>query len=634
MSENITFVSPRLFLSRNYDWKSSVWKPGFIPLLTSDVNKLQHNLELVLQRKRKQLDAQEELKLRLQLTEEISIGANIENIKGKVFEKPVEHDLDRYQPLKQFLPISVQQQIYTVCVKNVPNRFDNNKIEKLLDLISKTAADIINEVYQTSLESKGIIECWTTVSSSNLEFQNVMLRFKLQDIHSNFCAICIILQNFLKLFEKSKILNLELHYGANTTAFIKDHSIALESSVELAKRDELFKTKANEFRSSFENLLASPSSKLDKLNDHSSFEYHIDMNTLSDLPPDSLEQLSKDIVDFRTRVFTLEKEKRSKEVLEESRRRRQHVTSVLDQIKKTRETETNEFVTSHNDYSDSDSEDGNDNGLVDTPENDLAIWNHNLQMKKEESDRRYEDLLKLLRNKIVPDLQYYQTEIDKARDYEKALEQNRDLNLKDLLYSSTDIYYNYHRDFKETEIEQDRIDRELYKGRYPENKLNDNQLSDEDIDNHNKNTKEGEITNENFKIKLTFGKEKQHQKKAVESKPTEEDKLGSSKETETLIEPESTNNANNNMLFINTNNILPFDEDDLDERLQKLRKSNIVDELVKEYLGVYESELVDYIIDNIKENKDKNILLDELKQTFDEDAVIIVDKIWNRKEFE
>lgn len=65
---------------------------------------------------------------------------------------------------------------------------------------------------------------------------------------------------------------------------------------------------------------------------------------------------------------------------------------------------------------------------------------------------------------------------------------------------------------------------------------------------------------------------------------------------------------------------LLFIDEDLDIRPKELKISRLVDELIKEYLGVYEEELVDYIFDNLREFGDKNSLFNELKETFDDDA--------------
>ncbi|KAJ4130366.1 U1 snRNP component [Fusarium falciforme] len=74
---------------------------------------------------------------------------------------------------------------------------------------------------------------------------------------------------------------------------------------------------------------------------------------------------------------------------------------------------------------------------------------------------------------------------------------------------------------------------------------------------------------------------------------------------------------------------LPFTADELNIRLTNLKESRYVDELVREFLGVYEDELVEYILENIRVNQSKQALLNELRETFDEDGETIADRLWS-----
>ena len=79
--------------------------------------------------------------------------------------------------------------------------------------------------------------------------------------------------------------------------------------------------------------------------------------------------------------------------------------------------------------------------------------------------------------------------------------------------------------------------------------------------------------------------------------------------------------------------LLPFTVEEMNIRLAELKESRYVDELVREFLGVYEDELVEYILENIRVNQSKQALLNELRETFDEDGETIADRLWSREEF-
>lgn len=54
----------------------------------------------------------------------------------------------------------------------------------------------------------------------------------------------------------------------------------------------------------------------------------------------------------------------------------------------------------------------------------------------------------------------------------------------------------------------------------------------------------------------------------------------------------------------------------------------MIQDSVVEFLGELDDDLVDYVIEHIREHRSKSALLQELKETFDEDAQTIVDRVW------
>ncbi|CCK68318.1 uncharacterized protein KNAG_0A06620 [Huiozyma naganishii CBS 8797] len=132
--------------------------------------------------------------------------------------------------------------------------------------------------------------------------------------------------------------------------------------------------------------------------------------------------------------------------------------------------------------------------------------------------------------------------------------------------------------------------------------------------------KESLVEDEHMNIKIAF---KRAIDKPNDTEPNEAIKQMTRDENTTKTVPLSSK----------IDDILPYSGADLEQRLAKLKESRVVDELVNEYLGVYEDELVEYNFDNIRENKSKEVLFEDLKEIFDEDAIKIVDTICKREEF-
>ncbi|CCH42021.1 U1 small nuclear ribonucleoprotein [Wickerhamomyces ciferrii] len=69
-----------------------------------------------------------------------------------------------------------------------------------------------------------------------------------------------------------------------------------------------------------------------------------------------------------------------------------------------------------------------------------------------------------------------------------------------------------------------------------------------------------------------------------------------------------------------------LDESQLEQVLTRLKP--IINQIIQEFLGTQEDELLEYILEIIKDTKSKVELIKELNETFDEDSIKIGDKIW------
>ena len=104
---DIVFVSPSLYLlsSDDGDWQSATCKPGYVPVLRSDLYKFQQALDKVIVEvnKKKQSFAYRNAE---------TIPDNSEN-RGDKGNDSTGKLQGKFQELKQFLPISLKQQLHT-----------------------------------------------------------------------------------------------------------------------------------------------------------------------------------------------------------------------------------------------------------------------------------------------------------------------------------------------------------------------------------------------------------------------------------------------------------------------------------------------------------------------------------------
>lgn len=604
--KDFIFVSPQLYLSSQKDWRSDRAKAGYIPILKNDLQHFQSSLKHI-------VDARNHVSGTAPNSSNEAVMKNFDpsSASNKLKDNTTgsneaanksDVSASHYQVLKQFLPISVDQQIHTVSLQGVSSSFSRAQIESVLgNCLNLALVDI-----QSNSPLK--IEAWSSFSSF-LDTQDIFMRFNKVDDDEAFVKTLKYWEGLFafakKLHEEFKI---ELHLDSNTQEYMKARAKTVPE-VKPENAESLY----NIFQD-IEGHTDESNSKSEQ-SDDSSTQYKVDTNTLSDLPHDTLDQLCKDIIEFRTKVVSIEKEKKMKSTYEENRRQRHQMQKVFDQIKKN--------TSGAKDDANIDEDDANmEDDDEDDTEDDLAVERRREERELEESNRRYEELLRHLHNDVEPKIKSTRADIIAAASYEEHLEKNRSLYLKELLHLANDIHYDHHRSFKEQEERRDKEDRtkngnaleqpseQASTGKPPsaENTgapvLPDDTLKTGNIDAH-KNVSEGP---EHVKIKFEF-------RKAIDNSAE------SSSDGEDADEGAAED-------------LLPFTAEELDARLAKLKESRCVDELVREFLGVYESELVDYILENIRTHQSKRALVHELRETFDEDGETIAARLWSRGEFQ
>lgn len=424
------------------------------------------------------------------------------------------YELQRYVGLKAFRSHKLSEQLYEFVVLGLKRGLKKEQVERILNLITAPAEFV-----------------WSFIDDE--EQKLVFVRLAGTESVKN-----SVLRQLAKLECKVDGADIKLKFENNTLQLISQLEAqdagAAEAAVDQAQIDKIVSSGGGGSSGPAEDVLSGDS-----------MDYQIDENELKGLPVESLPQLRKDIKEFRLKVLQLEKNKREKELAEESRRSQQQMRKLFEGFKKDGKDV---------DFDDEDGEQDEDGDEDD--EDDEAVNKKAVEKEKQLMMRRFNDKLRHVltiqqRNQeLIEELNYvesYESRIDKQvkEEYEfgKFKPSNRD---------------------KFRELEKDEVDRQ-------ESHVEQKLLQE----------------SENFLKSI--------------SAPIKFSTVGAGGSSE--------------------------DQDSFEHKLQDVKPQ--IGKLIEEYLGVEEEELLDYILMILRDNRDKDVLVEELKETFDEDAVQIGDAIWN-----
>lgn len=585
----IVYVSPQVYLVSKDKWKSDHQKPGYVPILSADIPRFLQSLQRLSKLHRDEPGTDGVIKVSAEQ------GVALSNTHGSSQAAENQNsDSGKYQNLKHFFPIGLQQQLHTFSLQGVPSTIS----DEVLELALQTC---LQRIIQWLGHEKGpTVECWTNIRFSDLSTQDVFVRMD----QSNDLLYAMICKSLAKLFppsDEQDRTTVEFHCDSNTWHFIEDKQVGIPQ-----EGCEGLSEEVNQLLKEPKGSSAGRGTN-DEIYQGESTDYQIDFNTLSDLPRESLSQLCKDIIEFRTRVVSMEKEKRIRESYEESKRRKHQMMRVFDQLKKSKS-----HLADADDMESDDTDDEQDEGEG-VDEDSFTAEKQRQEREKEESDNRYQEILENLHKQVEPRLAALHRDIVRQQNYESTLAEERPLHLKQLLHQAGDPYYDHRRSFKQAEEEKDAADRKQHGSEAP------SVAPEVQPDTKEEAPASEEITPAPAQIKIKFAL-----KKAID---TSAQNLNNDDDGE--VDHPATRTENAEISTKSAPSVLDLDDETLEKCLQRIKESRVVDELVKEYLGVYEDELVEYIFENVREHKSKQVLLDDLKETFDDDAITIVDKVWS-----
>ncbi|KAL3237746.1 Snu71p RNJ42_00733 [Nakaseomyces bracarensis] len=516
MDDKLVYVSPeRLYLSHvsksDSGWTSIQPKVGYIPILKANLERFRTEQLNNLTKQGGQIDVAKE-------------SAGVENNRDGGAGGSATQKIERkYRPVTQFTPSTLEDQLFmvTIVLKEEMNP-SRSKALKGVNLDEATKTNIIEEFLRRAIPSyEEVVVSWTVSELSKGEHDETV-------IFVRFCpAKTSEFVSVVKQFSKAK--NLEVHYDENTKRYINDQDTIQVQDTQVDTRN---------YGKLMEECVGGVQ-KTETMVEET--DYQIDYNTLMDIPREALDQLSKEIIEFRTKVISIEKEKQVRQQYEDNERRRKHMAQLFNKLLKTK----------HDDDIDEEEED-----------DDVAD-----EEEEGHDEEEYREMLGVWKE-LGPRLKRLGRRMDGARRYESDLAERHAENLRNLQRQGQDGYYG--RRARDAEEIRDAEDREM------------------------------------------------HPEVVVEGAAGTGTGRGAEKEKTKAAEKES--------IKINFKKAMATEgqSEAVEERYGALREHRVVEELVREYLGVVDDEVVAFVYeilegDSCDEEKQRR-LAQELEDLFDEEA--------------
>ncbi|KTA95763.1 U1 small nuclear ribonucleoprotein component SNU71 [Nakaseomyces glabratus] len=583
--ENLYYCYANDTIDQDDKWTSIQPQHGYIPILSANLRA--YKIELL-----------KKLRFSGQNNVSPSIKKEKKNLEPneKITTKPTESTgSKKYLIPEQFIPDSLEKQLrtLTVILKDALYLGKNNRFIKENEVVSDDTRLLILDEFLKLIIPNYIdsLANWTLVDLNKGTDDESLLYLRFNESGT---------QSMISFYKKhSKMAKyMEIHYDTNTEKYINDNfkDDGDEDNVE-AEQSHSVGEILKSMETAFEKARSQVGTFKGDINDDQDdkINYKIDYNTLLDIPSDSLEQLTKEILNFRTKVIDIEKQKQLRQQYEDNERRQKHMTQLFEKLRKgtkSNDSNRNMDIESTDTINDSDGEEDDD----EDDEDDLAIEKRKEEKRKEEEARKYRALLKDYETTIEPHLHLLSQQYKQNLEYEKELAANREANVKDLLRQANDIYYDKDRSFKDREEQEDKLDREKYGDIIIEDIVIDDDRKGQKklLEKDKKVKKAGEPA---IKINLAF-------KKAMDN--SIQDKRDKAEDIEPVSQPIEARSTN---------------------RYAALKEKRVVDELVKELLGVYEDDVVAYVFEilekpEMSDEKKQSELVTEMEDLFDKEGAV------------
>lgn len=400
---------------------------------------------------------------------------------------------------------------------------------------------------------------------------------------------------------------------------------SLNMSLSLWTGETEYKTKANDNENGGDVDSASSAPNNNTIDNDEEF---------ADIPPEDREIIKQEVKEFRELSVKLEKQRLAEDEQYEQQTQQRFAKVTAEALARKQTESSYGLDMDELNFSD-------ENEYADEPD-DWAIESARQEKENKRKDREFMDIQRRWRSREKTRASAFERENVRDDSKEESRLREKEKQLKKLeAFNDEDDYirkhYKYYYDHP-TWVKERMIDRKR-EIEWEEQDARDEQQEIEEAQRANPSA----LPRQTGKISLSIGK--RQGPSVTTTQPSARPKSGPTD----LMEEEEESKLSRRPLVSSLNNLdseIPplsakdalfewplkwsaLDEFILDGEIIPFVTNNII-----EYLGVQEDELIDFVVQHVKDNKPPQELVSELEMTLDEDAEIFTAKLWRKLIFE